>query len=275
MLKGDKFIKDDTLAYDALFFEPDIFNPKRVIYKQGDVLTVALLEDPETYEDSTGISKHINERMATVSTKIKSIVVDKTDVIENLVKIGDKVEPETTLLSILDNMVEPNKLDSRTLELFKALKTKSPTAKVKGTINKIEVKYNCKFEELSDSIKIIAEESNKKLKADIGFTGDVSEGGYSIEGVPLLPNQVEIKIYILTDVGMGIGDKLIYGNQLKCTVGEVFDYDLKAEDGTVIDTTFSLRSIAARIVTSPISMGTTSMCIELLQKKAIEEYFGK
>lgn len=270
---NDTFIKDDTLIYDKLFFEPDIFNPKRVIYKQGDVVTVALLEDPETFEDSAGFSKQLDKRLSTVVTKVRSIIVDKTDNIDNLIKVNDKVEPETTLLTILNPIVKGYGLNTKTLELLKDIKSKSPTAKVRGVVTKLEIKYNCKVEELSQTLQKLVAVTDKELKSITGFTGDVTEGSYSIDGVPLLPNQVEIKIYIDVENGMGLGDKAIFGNQLKFTVGEVFNYDLSTEDGTPVDATFSSRSIYNRIVNSAILNGTTGMVLEQLTKKVVDEYF--
>lgn len=271
---GDKFIKDDTLVYDSSFFEPDIFNPKRVIYKQGNMLTIALLEDPETYEDSAGIVRSTDSLLATTVTKINSRVLDKTDSVEGLVKIGDHVDSDTVLYSVIDANTSAFSMSKDTLALLKNLKRLSPSAKVKGTISKIEVKYNCKFEELSDSLKEIVKVTDADLKQRTGFTGDITEGGYTIEGVPLIPNQLELKIYINVDEGMGVGDKMVIGNQLKCTVGEVFNYDLTAEDGQKIDATFSSRSIYARIVVSPMLLGTTGMVIEKLQEKVVSDYFS-
>lgn len=272
---NDKFIKDDTLVYDSLFFEPDIFNPKRVVYRQGGEVTVALVENPETYEDSAGISKRLNTRLGTTVTKIKSVTLANTDEVINLKKVGDKVTPNDILFSIIDTGLTKLQLDSKTLDILKNLNTKSPKAKMKGTISKIVLKYNTDITNLSESLKEIAEMSDKQLKQDTGFTGNVVGMGYSIRGVPLLENQVELKIYINTDSDMGIGDKAILSNQLKFTVGEVYENDITAEDGTPIDLTFSLRSISARIVLSPLLNGTTSMVLDRLEKKAIETYFGK
>ena len=74
--------------------------------------------------------------------------------------------------------------------------------------------------------------------------------------------------------GMGIGDKAIFGNQMKFTVGKIFD-KITAEDGTVIDATFRTEGFIHRIVTSPDLIGTTSEILDRLGKKAVEMYFGK
>ena len=271
--EGDKVEKDDTLIYDKLFFEPDIFNPKRVIYKQGDLLTVALTEDLETYEDSVSISQKLNRELGTVVTKVKSIIVNAEDNILNLIKVGDKVDTNDILFSKMSSMVSPDKLDKRSLELLKNLGTVSPKAKVRGTISKIVVRYNCDYKTLSKSLRNIVDVTDKKLKTETGFSGQVIGNNYTIKGSPLKENEVEIKIYINVDTGTGIGDKLILGNQLKCTVGEVFSNEIVTEDGTPVDCKFSYRSISARIVSSPGLMGTLGMCLEKLTDKVLDIYF--
>ena len=271
--EGDKVDKDDTLIYDKLFFEPDIFNPKRVIYKQGDLITVVLTEDLETYEDSASISHRLNSELGTVVTKVKSIIINAEDNVMNLVKPGDKVDTNDVLLSKMSSMISPDKLDKRQLELLKNLGTVSPKAKVRGVINKIVVRYNCEYKALSKTLRDIVDITDKKLKSDTGYTGQVLRNNYTIKGVPLKENEVEIKIYINVDTGMGIGDKLVLGNQLKATVGEVFSNEITAEDGTPIDCKFSYRSISARIVNSSGLMGTLGMCLEKLTEKVLDIYF--
>lgn len=274
LYKGAKFSKDDALVYDSLFFEVDIFNRNRVIYKQGDVITVALTEDTVTHEDSAAISRKMTKHLATVVTKTKSVVVDKSDNILNAKKVGDTVNPNDTLFSITDELIAGQDLDARTLSIIQELKTSSPKSKLKGTITRIEVRYNCELNDMSDTLKKLAIASDKEFKLDTGFTGKVNSS-YSINGIPLKEDEVEIKMYITVDEGMGMGDKAIFGNQLKFTVGEVFDYDIHGEDGIEVDALFSSRSVAARIVNSPALIGTTSMILEKVTEKAIEMYFGK
>ncbi len=269
---GDKFIKDDTLVYDSMFFEPDIFNKNRVIYKQGDVITVALMEDSQTHEDSAAISKKMAKHLGTNVTKVKSIIVSKDDNILNIKSVGTKIEPNDVLFTVTDNILMSKELDQRTIEILQDLKSSSPKAKLKGVINKIEIRYNCEIDELSDSLKEIVVNSDKELIEKTGYTGRVNSS-YSINGKSLLKDSVEIKVYVDVTDNMGIGDKAIFANQLKFTVGEVFNYDMSAEDGTEIDALFSSRSIAARIVNSPSLIGTTSMLLEKITDNVVDMYF--
>lgn len=271
VLKSETFLKDDTLVYDILFFEPDIFYPKRVIYKQGTLLNVALMEDSSTYEDSASMSIKVSDRLSTNTAKIISKVIDCKDNVIDLIQENTDVLPDTPLFSILNSYIDSN-LDEKTKEILKSLNTKTPKAKIKGKVSKIELRYNCELEDLSTSLLNYVNESDIKLKENTGYTGRVTSA-YNINGVPLLENQVEIKIYIITYNDMGIGDKAILGNQCKFTIGEVYEHSIKAEDGTDIELIFSYKSISARIVNSPMLIGTTSMILEQLTKKAIDTYF--
>lgn len=270
--KGDKLSKDDTITYNPYFFEPDIFNPKRVIYKQGTTVNVAIVEDPETFEDSGSISKKLSSKLGTVVTKVRSIVLDCTDNIHNLVKIGDEVKPGESLFSFTtSDDVNPSGVTDEILSILQDIKTSTPKSKVKGTISNIVVYYNCEIEDLSDSLKKIVKESDSRLKHEKGFPGKVNSS-YSIKGKPLNPKEIEIKIYTTIDEGMSIGDKAIFGNQLKFTVGSVFD-NIVTEDGTEVDATFGFISIQNRIVNSPNLLGTTNTLVKLIQDKAVEMYF--
>lgn len=271
---GDKFIKDDTLIYNTSFFEPSIFNNKRVIYKQGAVITVALHEISNTHEDSGIISKEMSKVLATTVTKTKSVLINKEDTVINLKQVKDKLEPGDTLFSITDSILGNTKLDARTIEILQDLKTSSPKSKYRGTVNKIEVRYNCEIEELSQSLRELVNITDKELKDKLGHTGRVNSS-YSIKGKPLMDGEVEIKYYIDIEDKMGNGDKGIFANQLKFTVGEVFTHKISTEDNTKVDAMFSLRSIAARIVNSPYLIGTTSMVMEKLTENVLDIYFGE
>jgi len=272
--KGDKVTKDDTLAYDPAFFAASAFDNKRVIYRQGSSVCVALMEAPESYEDSGSISTRMSKRMSTVVTKVKSITLHTVDNVVDPLVVGDKTEPGTVVLSIVDQILKDiSGLDDRALDTLKGIKRLSPKIGYNGMISKIVIYYNSDIEDLTPSLRKLVDISDAILMASSGVTGKV-DSGYSIKGVPLQPGDVEIKYYVDTKVGMGTGDKAIYGNQLKFTVGEVYDTEIVSEDGVVVDGIFSTRSIEARIVNSPGLIGTTSKLLEVLGDKVVNDYFG-
>lgn len=50
---------------------------------------------------------------------------------------------------------------------------------------------------------------------------------------------------------------------------------MHTESGEKIDAVFGYRSIAARIVTSSVLMGTTATLLKVISKKAVDIYRGK
>lgn len=64
----------------------------------------------------------------------------------------------------------------------------------------------------------------------------------------------------------------MFGNQMKTVFSEVMDYEMRAEDGTIIDAVFGAKSIQDRIVLSPILIGTTNTLLEIIGKRACDIY---
>jgi len=274
---GVKFKVGNTISYDKQFFEPDIFDKSRVIYKTGSSIKVGLMENTETYEDSCTISSKISKKLGTKIIKSKSFIVKSTDDILNLVNINDKVEPNDLLFTISNGIGIPTSgsLDKTSLATLQNIKNKSPKAKMRGTITKITAYYNCDKEDLTKSLKEIIEITDKQIAKDSldnKMTGKVNSS-YSIKGKPLVEGSIEIKINISDEIEMGIGDKAVLGHQLKTTVGDVYDYDVKTEDGTDVEAMFSSLSIAARIVSSPNIIGTTTTLLNIIRDKAVDMYF--
>lgn len=272
MKKGDRFNKDDSLVYDNAFFEVDIFNKNRVIFKSGTNIRVSLMENAETFEDSASISSSMTERLSSKLTKVKTYIVNATDNILNIVKIGDTVTPTTPLFTITTGgAINKSGLDDRALSILQGIKNTSPKAKVNGVVSKISVFYNSDVMDMSDSIKDVVEISDNILLDTTGYTGSVNNS-YSISGKPLNAGSVAIKIYIDNNDRMTIGDKAIFGNQLKFTVGDVYTNNILTEDGKSVDGLFSNISIKNRIVNSPDLIGTTSSLLEFITDEAIKLY---
>lgn len=270
--KGSKFKEGHTISYDEAFFEPDIFDMNRIVFKTGTCLRVALMETTNTYEDSTTISSKATKKLGTSIVKSKSFVLNIDDNIINMINIGDKVEPNDLLFSIAgSNIVDADgKYDKESLEILQNIKNKSPKAKMRGKIQNIRVYYNCELEDMSKTLKALAIESNKRLN---NFTGKVNSS-YSIKGKPLLPNTVEVKVYIEDNVKANMGDKLVASLQLKCTISDVYSHDIKTEDGKDVDMTFSTKSIANRIVASTTLNATTTTVLNVLRDSVVDMYFN-
>ena len=273
LVPGEKFRKDDTLVYDNFFFEPDIFDPHRVIYKQGTMINVAIMDTQQTFEDSVAISSKISKRLGTHVTKVRDFTLDCTKEIYNMIEEGTEVSPKTPLFTIGDAALKGQDISKDTLKILETIQRSAPKAKYKGKVSKVRIIYNCDPKDMSSSLRKLVAISDEHMEKEFGYTGRVTEA-YSVKGKKLLNGTVEIKVYIQVDEDMSIGDKMILSNQLKCTVGEVFDYPITTSDGTEVEACFSYTGIAARIVVSAYLIGTTSTLMEKLQSNAVDMYFG-
>lgn len=277
---GEKFKKGDIVAFNKGWFEPDYFNKGQVLYKAGVLANVALIETPQTHEDACTISEEFSRKLKTGLTKIKKVRLDFKDTITSLIAVGAKVTFETPLLLIQDELTSNiGAFNADTIATLASISQQSPTAKMVGKIEKIEVFYHGEKEDMSDSIRALANYGDKLLLKsfkDQGakvFTGSVDES-YRVDGDPLLVDTLCVLFYITEEVGAGIADKVVFANQMKSIISEVADYEMVSETGVKIDALFGAFSIFKRIVNSAFTIGTTSVLMELGAKEALKLYRG-
>jgi len=276
--KGDKVSEGDCLYYDKGYFEPDLFDPKKVIYRAGTVANVAFNEIQETWEDAGMISKKLADETTMDYVKVRDVIINASDNVYKVVKPGQEVKG-TTPLFILTTGIEDfgDEIDEKTLELLTTYLSSSPKAKYEGVIIKIQVFYNCDKKDLSPTLrKLVNETKNFNYIKETGETYDSKvDSSYSVRGKPLEEGKVHIKFYIKINADMGTGDKGVFANQLKTTITTVYDYPIVNESGENIDALFSYKGVSARIVSSTDLMGTSAKILELIGKKAVELYKGK
>ncbi len=272
VIKGEIVNKDDVICYDNAFFIPDVYDKTRVVYMQSTMVNLAFIDDIDTYEDSTTLSYELSELMAIKAIKLKSLRIKATDNVIEMMNIGDKVIPTSTLFSITNQIIDLSDLDEEAIEVLKNMNSFSPKAKYTGTIDDIVIYYNCSPEDLSPTLKALVKESDIKLKEVTGHTGRVN-GSYSIKGVSLMEGEVEMRIFISIKDDMSIADKMIWGNQMKCTVGGLFKKIDTFDTKETVDATFSSMSIAKRITPSMIKMGVLGTIAKKIENTAISMYF--
>lgn len=278
---GQTFEKGDVIAYNTGFFEPDMLDPKRVVWKTSMSVKTALYESSQTHEDSCSVSKKTSERMSAKTTKVKSMLVDFNQQIHRMVAVGTQVEPETVLCILEDEATAGTDMfDEETLDTLKRLSNKAPKSKYKGVVERIEVYYHGEKEDMSPSLRKLANDSDKlfgEISKSVGkkaVTGSV-DSEYRVEGTPLGIDQAEIKIYITVTNRALTGDKGVFGNQMKSVIGEVIDYPMTTESGEDIEAVFGYKGIFKRIVHSPAIIGTTTTLLKVLAKRAVSVYRGK
>jgi len=274
LMLGDKVGYHDVIVYDSAFFGLDIFDRKRVVYKAGDMVNVMLDESQETYEDSLAISKKLSDIFTTNLSKERSVVVTATSDITDLKRIGSNVKYNDAMFSFLDSSIDSGidtGLSENSMAILADLKNNSPKSKFNGKFYKLSVRYNCELEDMTESLREIVIKSDKELKETTGFTGKVDKT-YSIKGNPLKEGEVEVICYIETVLAMSLGDKLILANQLKGTIGAVYE-KIVDEFGVEVDLKTSGAAISARIVSSPETMGSTLAILDKTDKDIVAMYF--
>ncbi len=270
--KNDKVEKGDVVIFDKSFFEIDMFDSKSVVMKTGMLLYTQFTDIQTTHEDSVSVSHKMTNKLSTKTTKVKSFIITSDTTINDLVNIGDNVTYHSKLFTMSEGGVEDTEgfeLTEKTLAILEDFKNSSPKAKTNGKVEKIMFFYNCNLEEVNETLRKHIEASDKRNSK---FTGKVNTS-YSVSGTSLMPGEVQMKIYIEKNLEIGIGDKLVFGNQLKCTVSDVLKDDVVTESNVPIEAQFSNTSKDARIVNSPDVIGTATTVLIKLQEVVVKEYF--
>lgn len=277
---GDKLNAEDVIVYNSDWFEPDVVDTKNVMMKYASIARIALAETKQTHEDASSITRELAERLGTKTTKVKKITVNFTQSIKNLIKENTAVAFDTILCSIEDDITANNDMfDASTIETLALLSNQTPTAKLEGVVERIEVYYNGSKDDMTESLRLIVEESDRKLarrqrsKNGKVFTGKVDES-YRVDGESLLLDNLVICIYLTSIVGAGVGDKGVIASQMKTVFSEIIDYDLRTESGLKLDGWFGAVAIFKRFVNSPITIGTTNVLLRLAGERAYKAYKG-
>jgi hypothetical protein len=279
--EGDNVEVGEAIIYNEGFFEPDFFNPKRVIWKNSANVKTVLWESDQTLEDASSISPVAAKLMSTNITKVKTIIVNFDQSVSKLVSIGDELTSESILCIIEDSITASNNLfNEQTIDTLSAVGAQTPKSHVKGKVEKIEVFYHGDKEDMSDSLLAIVNAGDRGLKKqadDIGekaYTGSV-DSGFRIENNPLSLDTLAIKVYITSIVPASTGDKGVFVHQMKTVFSSIMEGEYITEGGTVINAIFGAKSVADRIVSSPYIVGTSITLLDVIAKKAVAIYEAK
>lgn len=279
--KGDKVQRGDILAFNEKFFVPDVFDPKQVSMKVGVLCRVALMDNIDTLEDGSAISERVAELLNTQMTEIRTVEVRFDQLVHNLVQLGDTVGLDSILCTIEDPETAYNPLfNDAALDTLKRISSMTPRAKVEGTVTRVECFYHGDFDELSLNLQEIARESDRERKRrakamnEPAYTGQV-DTSFRVKGNALDPDTMAIRIYIDHNVGAGVGDKGVFGNQMKTVFSRVLAGTNTTENGDALDAVFGNTSIDERMVHSPKLMGTTNTLLRVLSKHVAAVYRGK
>ena len=281
VVKDQVFSEGDCLVFNEHYFAKDPLNPTQVIWKGGALIKTALLESPDTLEDSSVISQDVAGLLETQITKVRDITISFDQVIHNLVSIGDSVDIDSILCTIEDAVTSQSKLfDDTSIDTLRLIAANNPKAKFKGVVEEIEFFYNGEIDDLSESLQQLARQSDlqrRRRARELGqtYTSGRVDGSLRIEGNPLPFENAVIRVYITGNVGAGIGDKAVFGNQMKTIFGRVMTGRNETMDGEPIGALFAMQSIDARMIGSPPLIGTTNTLMKVVSKRVVEVYRRK
>jgi hypothetical protein len=276
---GDKIKKGQYICYNKNFFEEDWFNKGQLIFKTNQYIKVALTESEDVYEDSCSISETFSNTFVTRITKERSFIIEFDKNIVNLLPVGTNVEPNDILFTIVNEVSEYQNLDKKAVTLLQTLNNISPKAKYKGVIERYEVKYNGELDDMSPTLKALCSKLDKEIEQNTKDTEHPIKNNrvtseYRVDGKNLQLDTLELKVYITIDLNAGVGDKLVFGSQLKTVIGDVYTDKYYTKEGQEVHAFFAFRGIYNRIVLSPILMGTTKLLLDKFNEIAVKEYFG-
>ncbi len=277
--KGDKFKAGDPLAYNKNFFEPDWLNPNRLVLKTGSTITVAMALTKDVYEDSSAVSKRVNELMTTPVVKERIYIIDFSKHIMNVVPEGSQTTPDTVLFTAADTEADYGNLSESTINMLQNLAALTPRAKYNGVVERYEIKYNGELEDMSPSLRKLANRLDRQLYDETRGTEYEANHNrvtseYRSEGKNLNLDTVELKVFIRINLKQNVGDKGVFSNQMKSVISDVFEHSITTPSGETIDAKFSYKSVIARIVGSPVLIGTTNRLSRHASKMAADIYFG-
>lgn len=278
---GDKVKKGDPLLFNTNYFTGDHLDPKQVLYKGGVLCRTALIECNETFEDSSAITKDFAKKLITTGTHVRNIRVDFTQEIRNMVKVGETTNSDSILCTVYEPLAGmSDAYNDEALNTLQDISSDNPTAKYRGTVEKIEVLYCGDPEDMSPSLQALTDKSdsalyklNKSLKKP-SIDGSVEEN-YRIDNIPMTRGSACIRVYITGPVGMGIADKVVFANQMKSTIGSIITDNFTDKEGVPVDAIFGYDSLLRRIVLSAEFIGTLNTVLVEVGNRAVKAYKGK
>lgn len=279
---GTRFTKGTILAFNTGYFQRNRFDPTQVDWKSGRIVTTALMESNDTFEDSSAISKETADEMGTEVTTVRPISIGYKQSVHNLVSIGDDVLDDDILCIIQDAFEgSGGNFDETAIDTLSLISSASPRIPHGGKIERIEVFYRGDKDDMSPSVRKIANWGDKQrtdriklLENEDAKTGELTESA-RIGGLVLDPDTMIIMVYATKTVNAVGGDKMVFGNSLKTVPGRVMAYPVESYDGRTIDCIFGYCSINARIVLSPLIMGLMNLYLEESAKHIVSVYNGK
>lgn len=252
---GSTFDVGDVLMWDDEWFAKDVYNPGQVTVKTGRMTTAVFKEDQTVYEDSMEFWTGLAEEFVTPMPKGFTFFINADETIKLRRKVGDAVEFDTILCEILDSYVDNFESDDDVLNEINRAGIRQIKSNHDGKVISIEVAYNAMEEEMSDSVRKLVREYDKKRKDRVTLTGkgvasNRVGAGFNLKRPSIPYGRIKITIVVEFMSSANISDKFVFGNQMKGTLGCIVPKQMQTEDGRKVPFKFSFKSLFKRMVIS-------------------------
>jgi hypothetical protein len=277
---GDKFRKGDVIGWDNEWFARDPFNPGQAVLKTGRMVRIAMVEDQDTFEDSIAVSRDIVEESVTPFLNPVRFTMLATQAIGMRAKVGDEIDYDAILCEIEDGDVLSDGPDSADFSNeINRLGIRQIRSRNHGKIIHIDVKYNSPQEEMSETVKKLVKENDKKRKRFMETEGKEPVTGavntnLNVAKPVIPPGLVLITIYVETLDVSTMADKYVLGNQMKCTTGYVMPKPIYTLDGKRVDVKTSFKGMLNRMVNSLRDEAASNEVVSEFSKLAVKVYRG-
>src|SRR5574344_276002 len=284
---GQKLKKGDVITHNPNYFQMD-HDTKQLDYSIGVQANVAMIEQDSTVEDSCEISDKLSDRLSIAVANDRVMSLSAKSVIYQYAKIGDIVKHTDNLMIFDEEPTAAASLtrDDTTLAMLAELNRSTPSAKFSGEVVQIDAYYGCEISEMSPTVAALVKQcitkktSRSKLASNSTKSAEypastVIRKGSKYKGVTFDENTVMFIFHIREDIKNGIGDKVIFSNQLKCTCGAIFQRKITTESGVEVDALFSQGAQNRRIVVSSFLTGIGTRILEKLEDDICLDYFGE
>ncbi|WP_368880441.1 hypothetical protein [Proteus mirabilis] len=289
MKVGKKVKKGEIIAIDNSFFKNMLDGS--VGFAAGRLTKMALIAQPETYEDSGIITDAMIEDMSSEVINERMVTLKKNTRISRIVKIGDEVDVNDPLVEFeevgdgeAEALAALERMDSDTQDMINSRAFSSAKAKYTGEIFDIQIFYNTPIEEMEPSLaKIVKdynakyEEKSKKLEKVRSDEIVRMNSTKMIESEKLFGQDVDgvvIKFYIKFRDKMKVGDKMCFYTSLKTIVAKTIPKGLEPyseyRPTENVDAFLSPLSVVSRMTIDLFLMGYTNKLILELENKCVD-----
>lgn len=300
---GDKFKKDDALAFHKDFFTSDKFNNTRM--NMGTLAKVALMSTYQTFQDATFITQRLADAAATELCFMKQAVVGKNSNVTYMIEKGRRVSVGDPLVQF-DTSYNDNELNALLANIGagevkdQILEDAKNTIKSKysGIIEAIEIYATVPLDEMSPSLRKICSKYYKRISGRNALlekydpesknsvvkcgvlckepTKQVEANKYGVIKGQNVEDSVLINFYIKHEEPLEIGSKIANFTALKNTIAEIvpegYEPYSSFRPDEMVDTMIASNSILKRMTPSITLTVLGNKCIIELKNKLREIY---